>query len=234
MVSEVKAWGKQAKRKNYGRLRSHNASNHACSNWSSKGYVDGHNKNQRSKPEGPSQEPDREVSGKLREEEQGAPIKTTSIQPVNQRTKQRTEALWDEVMNCFLTKHYKISNKEKHTFKEGWLQKDQIIVHVPLGVDEKLEWCNSFVLGPIPNEKVWLCLDPARLNQALIRLVQRGPIVSNIPPRVGHIRYASLGHHNLKFDGKSYLTTSYVSLAGTGMKDYPLELPSQMIVSRER
>ena len=39
----------------------------------------------------------------------------------------------------------------------------------PLGVDELPGWCNSFVLVPKANGKVMLCLDLARLNQALIR-----------------------------------------------------------------
>ena len=43
-----------------------------------------------------------------------------------------------------------------------------------LGVDETAEWCNSFVLVPKSNGRVRLCLDPARLNQALIRPVHMG------------------------------------------------------------
>ena len=39
------------------------------------------------------------------------------------------------------------------------LQKMDIIT--PLGVDEMVEWCNSFVLVPKANGKVRLCLDPA-------------------------------------------------------------------------
>ena len=35
-------------------------------------------------------------------------------------------------------------------------------------MDEKVEWCNSFVLVLKPNEKVRLFPDPVRLNQALI------------------------------------------------------------------
>ena len=38
------------------------------------------------------------------------------------------------------------------------LQKQDIIV--PLGVDEMLEWCNSYVLVPKANGKVSLYLDP--------------------------------------------------------------------------
>ena len=45
-------------------------------------------------------------------------------------------------------------------FKEElkWLQEVDIIT--PLAVDEMAEWCNSFVVVPKVNGKVWLCLDP--------------------------------------------------------------------------
>ena len=53
---------------------------------------------------------------------------------------------------------------------------------VPLGVDETVEWHYSFVLVPKANRKVRLCLDPAQLNQALIRLVHRRPTFNDILP----------------------------------------------------
>ena len=95
--------------------------------------------------------------------------------------------------------------------KMDWLQKLYIIT--PLGVDETAEWCNSFVLVPKAKGKVRLCLDPARLNQALIRPVHRGPTLNNILPRLNNVKYMSIidvssGYHNLKLDEKSlYLTT---------------------------
>ena len=52
----------------------------------------------------------------------------------------------------------------------------------PLGVDEMAEWCNSFVLVPKANGKVRLCLDPARLNEVLIRPFHRGPTLNDILP----------------------------------------------------
>ena len=52
-----------------------------------------------------------------------------------------------------------------------------------LGVDELVDWCNSFVLVPKANGKVWLCLDPVQLNQALIRPIYRGPTLDDILPR---------------------------------------------------
>ena len=90
------------------------------------------------------------------------------------------------------------------------LQKLDIIT--PLGVDETVEWYNSFVLVPKANGKVRLCLDPLRLNQALIRPVHRGPTLNDIMPRLNIIKYksiidASSGYHNLKLDEKLYLTT---------------------------
>ena len=83
----------------------------------------------------------------------------------------------------------------------------------PLGVDETAEWCDSFVLVPKANGKVRLCLDLARLDQALIRPIHRGPVLSNILPKLNNVQYISIidvssGYHNLKLDEKSsYLTT---------------------------
>ena len=91
------------------------------------------------------------------------------------------------------------------------LQKMEIIT--PLGVDEMTEWCNSFVLVPEANHKVRFCLDPARLNHALIRPIHRGPTLNDILPRLNNVKYMSIidvssGYLNLQLDTKSsYLTT---------------------------
>ena len=58
-------------------------------------------------------------------------------------------------------------------FKEELRQLQEMDIITPLGVDETLEWCKSFVLVPKSNGKVRLCLDPAWHNQALIRPVHR-------------------------------------------------------------
>ena len=69
------------------------------------------------------------------------------------------------------------------------------------------------MLVPKANGKVRLCLDPARLNQALIRPVLRGSTLNDILPKLDNLQYMSiidmsLGYHNLKLDEKaSYLTT---------------------------
>ena len=84
---------------------------------------------------------------------------------------------------------------------------------MPQGVNETAEWCNSFVLVPKANGKVQICLDPAQLNQALIRLIHRGPTLNDILLKLNSVQYmsiidASLGYHNLKLDKQlSYLTT---------------------------
>ena len=70
-------------------------------------------------------------------------------------------------------------------------------------VDETSDWCNSFILVPKPNCSVHLCLDAARLNQALIRPVHRDPTDNDIFPRLTNTRNitlsdASSGKHNLK------------------------------------
>ena len=70
---------------------------------------------------------------------------------------------------------------------------------------------NSLV--PKANGKVRPCLDPARLNQALIRPVHQGPTLDDILPTLNNMQYisiidASSGYHNLKLDKQSsYLTT---------------------------
>ena len=90
------------------------------------------------------------------------------------------------------------------------LQKVDIIT--PPGLDEMVEWCNSFVLVPKADSKVRLCLDPAQLNQALIRPIHRGPILNDILHRLNNVKYmsfvnVSLGYHNLQLDTQSsYLT----------------------------
>ena len=70
------------------------------------------------------------------------------------------------------------------------------------------------MLVPEANGKVRLCLDPARLCEALIRPVHRGPTLNDILPKLYNVKYMSIidatsGNHNLKLDEKSsYLTTS--------------------------
>ena len=69
------------------------------------------------------------------------------------------------------------------------------------------------MLVPKANGKVRLCLDPVRLNQALIRPMHRGPTLNDILPKLNNVQYMSIidvssGYHNLKLDEKSsYLTT---------------------------
>ena len=98
-------------------------------------------------------------------------------------------------------------------FKDELDQLQKLDIITPLGVDETVEWYNSFVLVPKTNGKVRLCLDPVRLNQALIRPVHRGPMLNNTLPRLNNVKYmsiidASSRYHYLKLDEKSsYLTT---------------------------
>ena len=83
---------------------------------------------------------------------------------------------------------------------------------VPLGVDEAEEWCNSFVPVSNHNRTVWPYLNAARLNQVLIRPVQRGSTINDILHRLICTKYFtliddSLGYYNLTLDNKSYLTS---------------------------
>ena len=101
----------------------------------------------------------------------------------------------------------------KNCSRMNWTGYKNWDIITPLGVDETVELCNSFVLVPKANGKVRLCLDPMRLNQALIRPVHRGLMLYDILPRLSNVKYmsiidASSGYHHLKSDKKSsYLTT---------------------------
>ena len=117
-------------------------------------------------------------------------------------------------------------------FKEELERPQQQDIITPLVVGEMVEWCNSLVLAQKPNGKVRLCLDPARLNQVLLRPVHRGPTLNDIFPKLNNVKYllltdVSSGHHNVKLDeGSSYLTTF---LAGIDTKDCHLEQHPQVI-----
>ena len=97
--------------------------------------------------------------------------------------------------------------------RRNWTSYRKWDIITPLGVNETVEKCNSFVLVPKVNGKVRLCLDPARIDQALIRPVHRGPMLNDILPKPNNVQYTSIidmssGYHNLKLDEKSsYLTT---------------------------
>ena len=112
-------------------------------------------------------------------------------------------------------------------FKEELRCLWEMDIITPLGVDETLEWCNSFVLVLKANGKVRLCLDPVQLNQASIRPVHRGLTLNDILPRLNNVQYmliidTSSGYHNLKLDKQlSYLTTSSCPLGMYWYKHLP-------------
>ena len=79
-------------------------------------------------------------------------------------------------------------------------------------MEDTSECCNGFILVWKANGKVWLFLNPARLNKVLIRPIHRGPTPNDILPRLAGVKYPTLvdissGYHNLKLDEESlYLT----------------------------
>ena len=97
-------------------------------------------------------------------------------------------------------------------FKEEMERLQQQDIITPLGINEMVQWCNSFVLVPKHNGKVRVCLEPTRLNQAIIRPVHRGPTLNDIFAKLNNVKYLSLihassGYHNLNLDERSsYLT----------------------------
>ena len=87
-----------------------------------------------------------------------------------------------------------------------------------MDMDQASEWCNSYVIVPKANDKVGLCLEPARLNKVLIIPIHRGPALNDILPKLSGAKYltlfdASLDYHCLKLDEPlSYLITFFCSL----------------------
>ena len=86
---------------------------------------------------------------------------------------------------------------------------------MPIGVDEISEQCNSFVLVLKPSGEVRPYLNPARLNQALIRPVHRGIANNNILLKIKHTHIilhmdASSGYHSIKLNEKSPYLTKFV------------------------
>ena len=80
--------------------------------------------------------------------------------------------------------------------------------------------------------KVRLCLDPARLNEALIRLVHRGATLNDILQKLNNVKYLSLidvssVYQNLKLDERSsYLTTSAFQFSRYRYKKLPFGVGS--------
>ena len=85
-------------------------------------------------------------------------------------------------------------------FKEElkWLWELDIIA--ALGVDEMAQWCNSLVVVLKANGIMQLCLDPAQLNQALIRLIHRGPTLNDILLKLNNVQYMSIIDASLGLD----------------------------------
>ena len=80
---------------------------------------------------------------------------------------------------------------------------------------------------PKANGKVTLCLDPAWLNEALIKHIHRGPTLNDILPKLNNIKYlslidASFGYHNLRLDLPA-------NLKDTDISNYCLEQEQQVI-----
>ena len=96
-------------------------------------------------------------------------------------------------------------------------------------MDEKSKWCNSFIIGPKCNGTVAACVDPAGLNQELIRAIHRVSTPDDILHKQTNVHHvtiidASAGYHNLKLNKNfTYLTTLHFKLVHTDSPDYHLE-----------
>ena len=104
-------------------------------------------------------------------------------------------------------------------FKEELEKLQKQVIIAPLGINKTSEWCNSFVLVPKANGMVTLYLEPAWLNQALIRPLHSISTLNDILPKLINAKYlsiidASSGYHNLKLDEKSSYFTMFACQFG--------------------
>ena len=81
------------------------------------------------------------------------------------------------------------------------------------------EWHNSFVLLTKPSGTVCWCLNPTRLNQALIEPVHRGPTINYILLKITNVYYMTIikvssGYHNLKCDKTSVHLMTFACKSG--------------------
>ena len=84
---------------------------------------------------------------------------------------------------------------------------------MPLGVDEVSDWCNSLQLVPKPKGKAKLYLNPAKLNQAVIRPMHGGPTTIDISLMLTCLHYLTLTdvisrYHSLTQDEELSYPTS--------------------------
>ena len=81
-----------------------------------------------------------------------------------------------------------ISYTLQKPFKQKFEHLQQQDIITLLGMDETVEWCNSFVLVAKPNRKVRSCLDPVQVNYTLIRLVHRKSTLNDIFPKLNNVQ----------------------------------------------
>ena len=88
-----------------------------------------------------------------------------------------------------------------------------------LAVDEPSEWCNSFVCATKSNGSLRFCLDPARLNEAIIRPYHYTPTLEDVLPKLNGAKYFSIldarsGYWNINLDRKSSYYTTFATPYG--------------------
>ncbi|KAK6175007.1 hypothetical protein SNE40_013549 [Patella caerulea] len=109
-----------------------------------------------------------------------------------------------------LPRHVPHALKEK--FKEELHNLVEQDIIAPLAADEHADWLNSFVCAA-KKKGIRLCLDPAKLNEAIIRPYHYTPTLDDILQKLNGAKYLSIldarsGYWNIKLDKKSsYYTT---------------------------
>jgi len=89
----------------------------------------------------------------------------------------------------------------------------------PLAVDEPSDWCNNVVCVTKADGGIRLCLDPAKLNEAIIRPYHYTPTLEDVLPKLSGAKYFSIvdarsGYWNIKLDRKSSYYTTFLTPFG--------------------
>ena len=83
--------------------------------------------------------------------------------------------------------------------KEELAQMEQLGVIYKLDINEPTDWCHNLVLVHKPSGKLWVCLDPRTINQALRFHVHNSHRFHDIAPSIKKVKIMSKIDANYEF-----------------------------------
>ena len=77
-------------------------------------------------------------------------------------------------------------------------------------VNEIAGWYNSFIIVQKTIKKLWLCLEPAMLNQALMQPIHRMPTFNDILLKLTNVQYMTISDASLAFHNLNLIKISHI------------------------